>query len=203
VVGQTPLVWNGRLRLAEIWQRHRDGHPREAREFYMRIGDEETDEILATCLHGFGCGSAFVWENTFYVFAPKRFEDHGHHEYMSCSKDLIRWTEPLPLFEREPGETTDNQSVCFDGERFVMAYEAVNPKTEAGSQRKFAVPPDLVDWRKVPDVLIGADRYAARPALRCVGGYHCFTGGCQHRGGLLQYAEFDGSMPEFFERYFQ
>ena len=30
-----------------------------------------------------------------------------------------------------------------------------------------------------------------------------FTGGCQHWGGWLQFAEFEGSMKDFFESYYE
>jgi len=303
VVEQTPVVWKGRLLLLETWQSHwDDGGPMENRQYHVRIRDEQTNEILSRFMHGFGFASAFVWEGRFYVFAARCVAGHPNHQYMSCSQDLLAWSEPKLLFEQQPGEHLNNQSVCYDGRRFVMVYEAANRSKPGLSYLKFAESEDLENWRQIPGAVFGGQRYAACPALRYVGGYYymlyleylkprwwfetcltrskdlihwqpaphnpviapdgdksvhpdcyclkyagqsdetdtdllfldnetqmrrcpakgreCnasdpdlvewqgktrvyFTGGCQHWGGLLQYAEFDGCMREFFESYYQ
>jgi len=288
VVEQTPIIWKDRLLLVEIWQTHWEhGGPHAAAEYYLRVRDEQTNEIVGRCLDGFGFASAFVWKDTIYVFAAQRLhgaegEFSSNHVYMSSSQDLTNWTEPTIVIEQDQGEQLFNQAVCHDGERFVMAYES---KTYVPFTLKFAESDDLQNWRKIPDALYGPDKYAACPALRHVGGYYymlylehltprwwfetyltrskdllnwhdaprnpviapdpqaavhpncvhndsenhqsCtadgreintsdpdlvewqgktrvyFTGGCQHWGGYLQYAEFDGPMQQFFESYYE
>jgi len=292
VVECTPVIWKGRLLVAELWQEHWDNPPGAESESYIRIRDDETDEIVATTMEGYGFASAFVWNDTLYVFAGKRVaseDDRGNHyshnTYMSSTKNLKDWAEPVCVIEEDPGEMVFNQSVCHDGSRFVMAYE-----TNQGVPftMKFAKSDDLVNWQKIDGAIYDENKYTACPAIRYVGEYYymlylewlkpdwrletclarskdlidwqwaphnpvirpdydhpvhpdcpkehehnekpgtpCpangkevntsdpdlvewqgktrvyFTGGCQHWGGWLQYAEFDGNMQEFFESYYQ
>ena len=309
VVECTPVIWKGGLVISEVWQRSfelpdipNDGH---SDGYYVRIRDEQTGEISAKCMCGYAFASAFVFDETFYVFAAKQtINSQGVREsrnvYMSCSEDLEDWTEPKLVIKGEDDELLWNQSVCYDGRRFVMAYESDAYVTFT---MKFAVSDNLVDWRKVDGAIFGPDRYVACPVIRYCGehyymlyleflrpkwwfetyiarskdlvnwqvaphnpviapnpeqpihpgcskhpspesewinklwlakdnndfarpeqcpakGMECnasdpdlvewecktrvyFTGGCQHACGLLQYAEFDGSMQEFFESYFE
>ena len=285
VVEMTPVIWKGRLLVVETWQRHWEHPPGSPSDRYVRIRDEETNRILARFMDGYCLSSAFVWEDTIYVFAsrieiidPEAAKQRDVN--MSSSKNLTDWTEPKVVLEGEPDEQIYNQSVCYDGKQFVMAYES---NDKPAFTIKFAESSDLQNWHKVKGVH-GADRYAACPAIRYVGGYYymlylerrsprwwfetclsrsknlvnwhgaptvitpdpdkpihpdcpkhptpecprdCeangreintsdpdliewqgktrvyFTGGCQHWGGYLQYAEFDGSMQEFFESYYE
>ena len=304
VVEQTPVIWEGKLLIVETWQTHWDGAPPSERQFYVRIRDEQSGEIICRLMDGFGFSSAFVWKDRMYVYATKCAGgvDADQSIYMSSSENLTDWSESKLVIKRDDNEQLDNQSVCYDGKRFVMAYE-----TNAYSwfTLKFAESDDLINWRKVPNALYGAEKYAACPAIRYTGGYYymlyleyrrpkwwletcvtrskdlttwmdaphdrpvivpdgntpvhpdcpcpkhddradeisedvdllflpmlqqepicpangkeCntsdpdlvewqgktrvyFTGGCQHWGGLLQYAEFDGPMQKFFESYYE
>jgi alpha-L-fucosidase len=307
VVECTPVIWNGRLVISEVWHTYFDSLEiarTEGDEHYIRIRDEDTGEILAKCMYGYAYSSAFVYKGVFYVFGAKRtINSNGIPEsrgvYMSSSNDLINWTEVKLLIDGEEGELLWNQSVCYDGKRFVMAYET---DSYVKFTIKFAVSDDLVNWDKVDGAIFGPDRYVACPAIRYCGGYYymlyaeylrpkwwfetyiarsknllnwevapknpviapnsaqpvhpncvkhpsvrsewnqkiwlskgdddfamqeqcpakgmeCntsdpdlvefdgktrvyFTGGCQHSCGLLQYADFDGTMQQFFESYF-
>jgi hypothetical protein len=69
---------------------------------------------------------------------------------------------------KQRGAQIFNQSVCYDGRRFVMAYESDD---KPAFTIKFAESSDLQNWRKVQGVY-GADRYAACPAIRYVGEYY-------------------------------
>jgi len=292
VVEQTPVIWKDRLLLVETWQTHWDNPLTPRREYYVRIRDEETNKILGRYMNGYGLASAFVWNNMFYIFATRAGYNHNrlvswNNVYMSKSEDLVHWTEPTMVIEQELREHIFNQSVCYDGRRFVMAYET---DLQPAFTIKFAESSDLEHWQKIPGAIYGTDRYTACPAIRFIGGYYymlylehlkprwwfetwltrskdlkhwedalhnpviapnptqsvhpdcpphpgsayreacadnCpangkeintsdpdlvewqgkvrvyFTGGCQHWGGLLQYAEFDGTMQEFFESYYQ
>ena len=309
VVEQTPVIWKGKLLLAETWQSHwDDGGPVGQRKFHIRIRDEQTNDIIGRCMHGFSSASAFILKDKMYIFAARQLKDSSgytsaNNVYMSSSTNLADWTKPKLVVEQEPGEGIHNQSVCFNGESFVMSYET---NSYSWNTLKFAESDDLVNWRKVPNAIYGAEKYAACPAIRYAGGYYymlyleyrrpkwwfetcltrskdlttwldaphnrpvivpdtnvsvhsdcpkhgeraaekpedvdllfmdgqggaaqepfctaggkeCntsdpdlvewqgktrvyYTGGCQHWGGLLQYAEFDGPMQEFFESYYE
>ena len=71
VVEVTPVIWKGKLLLVETWQTHWEDAPMTQRQYYVRIRDEQTDEIIHHFMHDFGFASAFVWEDTMYVFAGK------------------------------------------------------------------------------------------------------------------------------------
>ena len=170
VVEQTPVVWKGRLVLAETWQSHYWDKP-PGRCPHVRVRDEETDSVLCRLMDGFGMSSAFVWEDTFYVFAARWMPERPNYNnvYMSKSADLRSWSEPELVVEQEHGENVFNSSVCWDGRRFVMAYET-NMKPQF--TLKFAESRDLEHWTKIPDAIYGTDRYTACPALRHAGGYY-------------------------------
>jgi alpha-L-fucosidase len=308
VVETTPVAWKGRLLLLEHWQREWE-HPTQPEGLcYNRIRDVESDVLVVPqILEQFAFPSAFVWKGAFYIFATKKVSDvHGRsiteHIYMTRSNDLSKWTEPVPIVNHDPKELLYNESVCYDGRRFVMDYETNNPLPFT---QKFACSDDLITWNKIPDAIYDGERYVGCPTIRHNGGYYyvlyttylyprwrfeialtrskdlrlweespynpiivpdpanhvhpdcpehgcglktdssrdesyyndihpssqirflnteqctaggreCnvsdpdlvewegrtriyFSGGCQHWGGLLQYAEFDGSMNDFFE----
>jgi alpha-L-fucosidase len=64
-----------------------------------------------------------------------------------------------------------NTSVCAGPDGLVMAYETNDPAWPPFTV-KFARSRDLDRWEKVPGALFGADRYAACPCLRHVGGWY-------------------------------
>ena len=286
VVEMTPVIWKNKLLLVETWQKHWDRSPESMLQRYVRIRDEQADEIISRFMDGYGLASALVWNDTIYVFASQMAVDNndlGHMSwndvYMSHSENLTDWTEPKCVIKEDEGEQLFNQSVCYDGNRFLMAYES---NSHVPFTIKFAESDNLQQWQKIPGAIYGTHKYAACPAIRHVGGYYymlylehlkprwwfetyltrsknlihwqdaphnpviapdpgspihpdcpehpergctanskeCnasdpdlvewqgktrvyFTGGCQHWGGYLQYAEFNGSMQEFFESYYE
>jgi hypothetical protein len=306
VVECTPVIWEGRLLVSEVWQSHFESNDNiEGKEHYVRIRDEKTGEIVSKCMFGYAYASAFIFDRTFYVFGARKSINcegvpEGRGVYMSSSMDLDNWTEPQLVIDGECGELLWNQSVCYDGQRFVMAYET---DSNVKFTIKFAISDDLLEWHKVDRAVFGSEKYVACPAIRYCNGYfymlyleylrpkwwfetyvtrskdlinwessphnpviapnpkqsthascikhpcpnsewhkktwfaqgdndfasreqcpsngkECnasdpdlveiggktrvyFSGGCQHWGGLLQYAEYDGPMPEFFESYFE
>ncbi|MEN6386551.1 MAG: hypothetical protein ABFD79_15340 [Phycisphaerales bacterium] len=288
VVEQTPIVWKNKLLLVESWQRHWETPPGSEKDFYIRIRDEGSNSILTRTMNGFGYSSAFVWSDTIYIFASKKevYENsvHKSHDiFMSCSTDLTNWSNPEKVINGEKDEQLFNQSVCYDGNQFIIAFESLS-KQHTSFTIKFAKSTDLKKWEIIPGAIYGHDRYTACPCIRYCNGYYymlylehlkplwrfetyltrsrdlvewenspynpvivpnpeefvhkncvhsnsdydktCtangreintsdpdvvewndktriyFTGGCQHWGGLLQYVEYNGSMIDFFESYF-
>ena len=306
VVEVTPLVWDERLILAETWHTHWESPEKPTGEHYVRFRDEANGRIIGKCFEGFAFASALVWRRKMHVFAGRTQacgeEYLSQDVHMACSKDLRDWSPARCVISGAEGEKIWNQSVCWDGSRFVMAYET---DSHVKFTIKFAVSDNLWDWRKLPEAIYGADWYTACPTLRYARGYyymlyteyrrprwwfetwltrsrdlimwetaphnpvlapdasqpvhpHCpehpsanspwrakvwqtqdapgeisfasteecpargrecnasdadllewqgrtrvyFTGGCQHWGGYLQYAEFDGPMAEFYESYY-
>ena len=169
VVEQTPVVWKDQLLLVETWQCQWD-RPPEPEKYYVRIHDPESDEILGRCMDGFYFASALVWDKTLNVFAARQTETGPRDVNWSRSEDLIRWTEPKMVLSGNEDENLFNQSVCHDGERFVMAYES-NDSAYPKFTIKFSVSEDLQTWKKIPDAIYGKDKYAACPAIRYAGGH--------------------------------
>jgi len=174
VVEYTPVIWSGRLYLVETWQTHWDGGLESEKQFYARIREEESNRVISEFMEGYGFASGFVWKDALYVFGTRisggsDLDRTFGDIYVSKSQNLTDWTDPRVIIERDEGEQLFNESVCYDGRRFVMAYES---NTHVPFTLKFAESDDLGDWRKVPDAMYGPEKYAACPAIRYVGGYY-------------------------------
>ena len=91
------------------------------------------DEILTTCMEGYGLASGLVWGGVLYVFTARRTDAAWRDVQMSHSADLAHWTEPKVVVSGQPDERVYNQSVCYDGERFVMTYESGDPAPSPSS----------------------------------------------------------------------
>lgn len=269
VVEVTPVVWGGRLLLAECWREHWREAPAQAPCVVIR--DVASGQVLSTTFSGYSLASAFVWDETFYLFgARKTVDQDGRIRWndvsMTRSADLLRWSAPDVVVAQHEGEHFSNQSVCRGASEFVMAIETDN---HTPFTIEFARSSNLATWERLPGALFSPDAYVARPALRyCEGVYYLlytvrpterwwfevwaarstdltnwevsprnpilapdpnlsvhpelgiegseinnsdpdlvewhgttrmyFTGGCQERGGRLQYAEYDGPLGEFF-----
>ncbi len=175
VVEQTPFVWENRLYRLEVWQSHWDNpEDNNDRKHWLQIKDCETEEIISKTMKGFGLASAFVWRENVYVFASKCTKGNNNETvwndiWMSRTSDLVNWSKPKMVLEQDSDEHIYNQSVCYDGQKFVMAYES-----DIGTPFtiRFAVSDDLENWTKLPDAVFGYDNYSACPAIRFVAGYY-------------------------------
>lgn len=169
VVEQTPVIWRGSLFVVESW--HDCWEDPASKACHVRVRREEDNSIVARTMHGFSYTSAFVWEDTAYVFGSGTTKEVPDTQaiYMSSSSNMADWTEPELIVLPEEGEMLFNQSVCHGGNGFIMAYE-----TDACVKftLKFARSSDLRNWRKMDGAIYGEDRYAACPAIRHVDGYY-------------------------------
>ncbi len=163
----TPLVYDARLLLLECL-RPKAGASGE--EHYLTISDAATGRRLARFGDGYGLACALIHEDTFYVYASRREPDSWNDVTLFSSQDLRKW-EARKVVEQDEGEQLFNSSVCRDEPGFLMVYET-NDRAYVPFSLKFARSQDLVHWRKVPDLVFGADRYAACPCLRYVNGYY-------------------------------
>ncbi len=174
----TPVVWKDRLLLLENIRPASGGN---ASDHFLQVRDVEADSILTTFGRGYSLASAFVWKDTFYVYAA-RHQNNGWHditEFTSTAPLLSAlagtggregWSEPHIVIHENPVEQLFNQSVCRADDRFVMAYESNAPRWPAFTV-KFAESDDLKAWRKIPERIYAPDRYTACPCLRYVDGW--------------------------------
>jgi hypothetical protein len=162
----SPVVWKDRLVLLKC-NRPASGGTRE--DYFLTLEDVESGQELARFGTGYGLASAFVWNDTMHVFAS-RYESGDWNDVTSFkSNDLKNWTSDTAIAQER--EHLFNSSVTAGEKGFVMAYESNDPN-HTPFTIKFAVSTDLETWTKVPDALLGPDRYAACPAIRYAKGYY-------------------------------
>lgn len=112
------------------------------------------------------------WYYMLYLARPT--EEWWFETWLTRSHDLIHWEEA----PRNPVIVPDPELGVYPG----CPDHAEQRGCTAGGREINASDPDLVE-------ICGRVRVY-------------FTGGCQHVCGRLQYAEFDGSMQDFFESYY-
>ncbi len=163
----SPFVWKGRLYLLEC---HRPASGGKREEYALVIRDVETDAEVARFAEGYSLASAMVWRGKLRVFASRFEADNWNDVTMFSSADLKTWEQKV-VIQQEPGERLFNSSVCRTRDGFVMAYETNDPKWPAFTAR-FARSRDGETWEKLPDAILGSDRYAACPCIRYADGWY-------------------------------
>lgn len=131
-------------------------------------------EVLTEFAEAHTFAAPFVRDDEIFVFASKRGEDGNILDEITVFRtaDLQNWESRLAI--KGVDERLFNCSVCFDGERYVMALESDFGPWPSFTI-KFAVSDDLWNWTVLPDTeaVLGTDRYAACPSIRFVNGrYH-------------------------------
>ena len=160
------VVWQGRLcHMACV--RPARGGSRE--EYYLELTDAETGATLARFAEGYGLASAHVHDGVFHAFASRYEHDNWNDVTRFRSADLEHWEQQVVVHQEN--EHVFNSSVCEGPDGFVMAYESNDPSYPPFTI-KFAESKDMEHWSKIPDALIGTDRYAACPCIRYANGYY-------------------------------
>ena len=160
----SPIVWKDRLLHMDCV---RPAHGGARADYYLRLSDSETGEVMARFAEGYGLACAFVYKDTFYAFAS-RFENNDWNDVtLFKSSDLKHW-ESKQVIQQE-NEHLFNSSVCEGPDGFIMAYESNDP-TYPPFTTKFSVSKDLETWIKIPDAIFGTDRYTACPCIRYANG---------------------------------
>ena len=170
MVETTPVVFNERLYRFE-YVRDKYYEPNKSGDSYFRFVDVDTGDFTPSFAQGFHLGSAFVDGETMYVFAV---EDWG------ASKMSVFWSADLEHWESKgvldlPGWEIFNNSVCFDGDRYVMAFEIGAPPEETGAAftSRFATSQDLKTWALTPPECVHTKAfYSACPSIRFLDGYY-------------------------------
>ncbi len=136
-------------------------------EDHFRIRRVSDDCLVSIPLLDHYFATAFVWKERCYCFslnlggkgwASSRID-------MISSDDLIGWTSPVCVLDvSADGDFIFNNSVTWNGRKFVMAYETHDPAHPIFTM-KFAESDDLVHWRKIPGAIFGADKYTGAPSL--------------------------------------
>ena len=165
----TPFVFNGTLYRLE-YLRENSPHNKGAPSF-QRIVDVETGTTVASLGRGFHFPSAYVSDDTLFIYAVPA---GGAPEIqVFWSRDLKTWSSQEAL--GIPGWGIFNTSVTRGPRGFVMAFEVGSPEDVVGERFTtfFAESDDLRNWRLVGrDRAFSKDFYSACPTLRYVNGYY-------------------------------
>jgi hypothetical protein len=161
-----PVVWQDRLCHLECVRPPSGG---SAADYYLLLKDAESGRELARFATGYSLASAIVHDGKLWVFAS-RFEAGDWNDVtLFHSADLQTWTSQVVV--RQENEHLFNSSVCQGADGFVMAYESNDPAYPPFTI-KFATSPDLQTWTRLPDAIVGTNRYAACPCVRYADGYY-------------------------------
>jgi len=161
-----PVVWQNQLALLKCIRPATGG---TKTNYFLTLEDVETGSPLARFAEGYSLACALVHQGALYVFASRFTPDGWNDVTLFQSKDLRQWVQKVVV--RQEREHLFNSSVCATERGFVMAYESDDPQFTPFTV-KFAASPDLENWTKVPEVVFGADRYAACPCIRFVDGVY-------------------------------
>ena len=163
----TPVIWKGKLCLMVCL---RPGSGGTAKDYHIILRDVETNQELARFAEGYSLASAYVQNDTVYVFAS-RFENNNWNDVtLFKSSDLTNWSQSV-VVKQDPKEHLFNSSVAACPDGYIMAYETNDPTYPAFTV-KFARSTDLEHWTPVTDGVFGTNRYTACPCIRFVNGYY-------------------------------
>ena len=138
---------------------------------YFRFIDVESGESTPAFAAGYHLGSAYVEDDTAYVYGVDTWGAANIQVFWS--KDLKEWSSKPAL--TLPGWGIYNTSVCKGPERYIMAFEIDKPPEETGMgfTMRFAESNDLLNWKlTASDCVYSKDRYTACPALRFLDGFY-------------------------------
>jgi alpha-L-fucosidase len=162
----SPLVWQGRLCHLECVRPASGG---TAQDYWLQLKDAETGRELARFAEGYSLASALVHEDQLWAFASRFEEGNWNDVTLFHSADLKTWSSQVVI--RQENEHLFNSSVCAGPDGFVMAYESNDPAYPPFTI-KFATSKDVQTWTKLPEAVLGSNRYAACPCLRFVDGWY-------------------------------
>jgi len=163
----TPIAWQGQLCLMECYRPASGG---SLKDYYITLKDLQTDKELARFAEGYGLASAFVHNDTLFVFASRYENANWNDVTLFKSSDLVHWSNKI-VINQDGDEHLFNSSVCSGPDGFVMAYES-NDRDYPAFTIKFAHSDDLEEWTKLPDAVFGTNRYTACPTIRYADGFY-------------------------------
>lgn len=170
IVETTPIVYRGKLiryeYIRQLYWANTEGMS------YSRFVDVETGEtITAPFARGFHFGSAFVENDTVYVFAVD--QSGSSRVTMFASEDLVSWRSDVII--DLPGWGFFNNSVCRTDDGYVIALEIDRPPEETGVMFtiRFARSKDLLHWTMTDkECVFTKEKYSACPAIRYFDGLY-------------------------------
>lgn len=168
MVETTPIVFHDRLYRFEYVRANYK--PNKTGDSYFRFIDVESGKPTPAFASGYHLGSAFVQNDTVFVYGVNSWGDSNIQVFWST--DLKIWSSQSALLLN--GWEIFNNSVCKGQDRYYMAFEVGDPPEVAGQRftSRFAESHDLLNWKLLPDQYVySKDRYTACPALLFLDSY--------------------------------
>ncbi|MFI4861143.1 MAG: hypothetical protein ACIAXF_10720 [Phycisphaerales bacterium JB063] len=171
-VETSPVVVGGKLYRFESV---REGYHANATGVpYFHLIDVETGEATPAFAQRHALGSAYVEDDTMYVFGVPGWGTAQINVF--SSSDLVHWEEHVAL--DLPGWELYNTSVCQTEDGYVMAFEVGGPAEVAGQPftARFARSADLIHWELLPEPAVYTkQKYSACPTIRWSDGWYYMT----------------------------
>ena len=166
LVETTTLQWKGKWVRVEYMRKNHPGSSWPEMNFAC-IRDMETDEVIADhIMPGFELHSAIVWDDNIYLFATDYW-----NIYMCKSFDLNWWSKPMMVLNNRNMQIHhQNNSVCWDGKRFIMAVDLLGGPYDFTVC--FAYSYDLQEFHYIPGAVYRADLYTSSPKIYHVDGWY-------------------------------
>ncbi len=167
MVETSPIVFNNKLyRYESVRSEHASNTTGDT---YSRFVDVAAGTTTPSFAAGYHLGSAFVKDDTMYVYGVPGWGASTICEFSST--DLQTWSSPRPVLEQPLDWKIYNTSVCkAEGERYVMGFEVGAPTSVVGTPftTRFAESTDLQNWALLPEEsgVYSKDKYVACPTLR-------------------------------------
>lgn len=169
MVETTPVVFHDNLYRFEYVRGNYK--PNRTGDSYFRFIHVESGEPTPSFADGYHLGSAYIEEDTVYVYGVDMWGQSNIQVFWS--DDLETWSSQSAL--NVPGWGIYNTSVCKGPDGYVMAFEVGKPPEEVGARftNRFAKSSDLINWKLTPsECVYSRDRYTACPALRFLDGFY-------------------------------
>ena len=169
MVETTPVVFHSRLYRFEYVRANYK--PNNTGDSYFRFIEIETGKATPAFATGYHLGSAYVENDTVYVYGVDIWG--GTKIQVFWSRDLKTWESQSAL--ELPGWGIYNTSVCKGVGCYIMAFEVGEPPEEAGVRftTRFAKSSDLLNWKLTPSQCVySKDCYTACPALLFLDGFY-------------------------------
>ena len=167
----TPFMFrNEEYRLENVMKHYLDENPDPdmPHSDHFRIRRVSDDKLISIPLVNHYFATALVWNDICYCFSLDLGECSGwasSRVVMIKSADLVNWSDPVCVWDVSgDGEKIFNNSITFDGRRFIMLYETDDQHYPVYTL-KFAESDDLEHWRKLPDAVYGCEKYTGGPSL--------------------------------------
>jgi hypothetical protein len=163
MVETTPIVFKGKLYRLE-YVRAKYYKPNTTGASYFRFIDVASDKATNSFAPDYHLGSAFVDNDTVYVYGVPKWG--GDRVHVFWSKDLKTWKDQSAL--ELPRWTTYNSSVTKAKDRYVLAIEIGAPPEVVGKRFTiyFAESTDLLNWKLLPkECVYSKEFYSACPTM--------------------------------------